>query len=388
MIPASLLTATYLAAGILVSALVLWQAQRYWRKRPSARRAQQPQQVRARSTAATLPLRAAAADNAAVASAVAAVGTSWIDRPLFAGLDEASMRRDRNDLPRVDYDDLPTVDNSDYLFGTITPALAALLPESGARRKELKKELRAAGFFQPHAWHNLAAVRYVAVMAAIILFGTLLVLAPPQAELPLAVLLVVASALGWAVPRLYVKNRAHERTGQIERGMPDLLDMLNMCVSQGLNVQDSLNRVSAELRPVYPALSRELSIVSEQAEVGTLEQALVNFSERVDVPEVRSFTSLLIQTERMGTNISDALIEYSDNMRESLRQRADEKANRATFKLLFPTVLCLMPAVYMFLLGPAVIELSHFFGDGGQNLLDSGQQAIQELNEQQFTQQP
>ena len=123
----------------------------------------------------------------------------------------------------------------------------------------------------------------------------------------------------------------------------------------------ALKRVTSELRTVFPALSQELMIVAEQAELGTLEQALKNFSRRVDAPDVHSFTSLLIQTERMGTSVSVALGDYAENMRESLRQRADEKANKATFQLLFPTVLFLMPAVYIFLLGPSIIKLTDFF---------------------------
>jgi tight adherence protein C len=153
-----------------------------------------------------------------------------------------------------------------------------------------------------------------------------------------------------------------------------------MCVSQGLTVTDSLKTISHDFETVYPALSQELKIVSEQSDIGTFQQALENLSHRVDVPEVHSFTSLLIQTERMGTSVSEALLEYSDSIRESLRQRADEKANQAAFKLLFPTVLCLMPAVYMFLLGPATMELSNFFTDGGSEVLDSGRDALDQLN--------
>jgi tight adherence protein C len=159
-----------------------------------------------------------------------------------------------------------------------------------------------------------------------------------------------------------------------------MLDMLNMCVSQGLTLQDALGRVGRQFRDVSPALSHEMAIVSKQADVSTLHHALDNFSKRVDLPEVHSFTSLLIQTERMGTSVSDALADYSDNMRESLRQRSDTKANQATFKLLFPTVLCLMPAVYLFLLGPALIELSNFFNNGGLDSVSNGIDAVQELN--------
>ncbi len=172
------------------------------------------------------------------------------------------------------------------------------------------------------------------------------------------VLMVVFSGAGWAIPRLYIRNKEAERTSGIEHAMPDIL---NMCVSQGLTEQESFRRISGELGTVYPHLAKELDIVREQAEVGTMPHALQNFADRIDVPEVQSFTSLLIQTERMETSVSLALEEYSDNFCEAHRQLADQKANNATFKLLFPTVFCLMPAVYLFLLGPAVIELSDFF---------------------------
>src|SRR5262249_12049541 len=146
-----------------------------------------------------------------------------------------------------------------------------------------------------------------------------------------------------------------------ERAMPDMLDMLNMCVSQGMTIHAAMSRVSEDLRDVHPELDRELRIVNEQASIGTLSHALENFSRRIDAPEVHSFTSLILQTERMGTSVSAALAEYSDNIRQSLKQRADEKGNRAAFKLLFPTVACLMPAVFAILLGPSVLALSNFF---------------------------
>ena len=176
---------------------------------------------------------------------------------------------------------------------------------------------------------------------------------------------MILPILGWSLPTMWIRTRAKARLEEMGRGMPDMLDLLNMCVSQGMTVPTALARVSKELDPVYPALAKELKIVTDQARVGTLDQALRGFSNRVDIPEVHSFTSLLIQTERMGTSMSEALTEHSDNMRESFRQRADEKANAATFKLLFPTVLCLMPAVFMFLLGPAMIELNDFFTGSG-----------------------
>ena len=292
-------------------------------------------------------------------------------------------RGEENSIPRLEPDEFPTSDTSDYVFGRLTPVLASLLPEWKARRAVVKRELITAGYHQPHAWQNLAAVRYLGIMVPLLLIGILLVLVPRQLEVAAVALLLVLPALGWAVPRLLVRNQARDRLSEIERGMPDMLDMLNMCVSQGMTIPESLMRVSRELAPVYPALAQELNIVGDQSQIGSLEQALHNFSYRIDAPDVHSFTTLLIQTQRMGTSVSQALTDYSDNMRESLRQRADEKANTATFKLLFPTVSCLMPAVFLFLLGPAIIQLSDFFTGGGIDRISNSIQQVERLDNRQ-----
>ncbi len=299
----------------------------------------------------------------------------WADQPL---LNAANRKSD--DLPRVLAEDVPVSRTDDYVFGSATPVLASFLPESPTRFEESRKELQAAGYYEPHALQNFAAVRYVLLMAGLIIAGVFLILSPPRFEWIAMISLILLPLLGWAVPRLYLRGQAAERRTEIERGMPDLLDMLNMCVSQGLTIPDALRRILPDLRGPYPALAQELRIVDHQARIGTLQTALNNFSHRTDIPEVHSFASLLTQTERMGTSISDALASYSDTMRESLKQRAEEKGNRATFRLLFPTVLCLMPAVYLFLMGPAIIELSNFFGRGGRQALDQGSAVIDRIN--------
>lgn len=307
---------------------------------------------------------------------------SWEDRRLLEH--RGVLSRPTNDaMPRLLAADIPGTDDSDRTFGTaLNPTLASLLPESDERREQTRKELNAAGYYNPHALENLAALRYALIMLSILVFGGLLLIVPRRLEPLIIAGLVVGPMLGWALPMLRVRRKAADRIREIGRAMPDLLDMLNMCVSQGLTVPEALKRILRDFRGVYPALAQELSIVIEQAKINDLHSALESFGRRINLPEVHSFTTLLIQTERMGTSISDALTTYSDTMRESLKQRADEKGNRATFRLLFPTVLCLMPAVYLFLLGPAVNELSKFFNEGGRNSLDNGASAIQRLNTQ------
>lgn len=305
--------------------------------------------------------------------------TTWQDRTLFAAQSQSGWRGSPV-IPRVEPHDVPTVDTSDYVYGPMTPVLASFLPEGDQGRATLARELKQAGDYAPHARENLAATRFLFMIGSLLLGGVCVLLAPPAVERILLIGTLAMTALGWALPSLMVKSRAKSRRTEIERAIPDMMDMLNMCVSQGLTVPDSLNRISVDLKPVYPALAQELSIVVDQSKVGTLSEALQNFAERIDLPQVESLTSLLIQTERMGTSVSSALTDYSDTMRESLRQRADERANQASFSLLFPTVLFLMPAVFLFLLGPAAIELAKFTNAGGLQALGQGRQAVRSGN--------
>jgi tight adherence protein C len=259
-------------------------------------------------------------------------------------------------------------DPEGYLFGRLTPVLAALLPESETRRAELARELQAAGYYRPHAPSNLAALRYLLIVVSAIGCLSLLLVVPKNLELPLLVAALVLPAVGWALPRLYIRAKGARRRREIEQAMPDLLDMLSMCVSQGIAVPSAMARVGKELARVHPALHQEMKIVSQQAEIGSLAQALKNLAWRIEVTDVQAFTTLLIQAEKMGSGIAKTLAEYSDTIRENLKQRAEENGNRAAFRLLFPTVLCLLPAVYLILLGPAIVELSSFMTRDDQTI--------------------
>lgn len=309
--------------------------------------------------------------------------TTWQDRTLFSPSTQSGWRGSAV-IPRLEPHDVPSVGTSDYMYGSATPVLASFLPETEDSKRTLARELKQAGDYAPHARENLAATRFVMMMGALLFGGVLVIVMPRVIERPLLLGTLVLAALGWAVPALIVRSRAKTRRTDIELAIPDMMDMLNMCVSQGLTVPDSIGRVARDLKPVYPGLAQELAIVVDQTKVGTLNEALTNFAERIDIPQVDSFVSLITQTERMGTSVSDALTEYSDTMRESLRQRADERANQASFSLLFPTVFCLMPAVFMFLMGPAIIEMAKFTDAGGLQGLNDGRQALRNVNQQQL----
>ena len=122
--------------------------------------------------------------------------------------------------------------------------------------------------------------------------------------------------------------------------------------------------------------------MDQQAEIGNLPQALRNFGYRIESPEVNSFTSLLIQSETTGTSIARALSDYSDSIRSSLKERADARANAASFQLLFPVALLLMPSVFLFLLGPAIVQMSDFFNNQADGLQQDRREALQSLDQQ------
>ena len=324
-----------------------------------------------RSSAVTIPFSGAVGKDRV---------STWNNRRLFSEF-RGILTDDDSSLPLPTPEELP-IRNDDFVFGSITPAVAQMLPETGARREVQRKNLASAGYHSRASWLNLTAIRFVLSFLALVIVGFWLIMAPPALEPWLLALLVMAPLFMWALPPLIVAYKASERKIDIERGLPDVLDMMNMGVSQGLTVPQSLKRISREIGTVHPALAEELQIVNHQAEVGSMPQALKNFSQRTDSPEVNSFTSLLIQSEATGTSISKALAEYSDGIRMSLKERADARANAASFKLLFPVALLLMPSVFLFLLGPAIVQMTDFFANQGRELQQDRQDAIRSLDRQ------
>ncbi|MDA0285475.1 MAG: hypothetical protein O3B86_19190 [Planctomycetota bacterium] len=152
---------------------------------------------------------------------------SWTSNELFRAL--VNDFDEPNDIPKLLPGQVPVTDSSDYMFGPATSAMAGVMPSADVDRTN--KELARAGFHQPHAMQNLQAVRFIVLFAVLFFGGVALILSPPQFELWVIGGTLCTAALLWSIPRLYLQNKATERTSQLERAMPDMLDMLNMCVS-------------------------------------------------------------------------------------------------------------------------------------------------------------
>jgi tight adherence protein C len=269
------------------------------------------------------------------------------------------------------------------IFGGLTEALAEQLPVRDTDRVEMQKELKQAGYLRPSALQELSALRFVLVVLPLVLAGVVAVASP---ALALAATFGggVLALLGYALPRVMLVPMANRRRESVVRGLPDALDLINMCLAQGLSLPNAMMRVQGELSNTHPELAQELGIVAQQSRLGSLEQSLRQMETRVDAPEVKSLADILVQSERLGTRMTTTLSTFTTSVRSSLQQKAASQANSAAFKLLFPTVLCLMPAVYLILFGPAVRELTRFVQEGGFSQLTRVRQSAQDVAAQRF----
>jgi len=166
------------------------------------------------------------------------------------------------------------------------------------------------------------------------------------------------AALGWVGPAVHVGNRARHRQKELQRTLPDALDLLIVCVEAGLALNQALVRVAEEIRHVSMLTCDELSLVNYEIRAGVpREEALRNLGERTGVADIRSLIAMLIQTDRFGTSIAQALRVHSDTLRTKRRQRAEEAAAKTTIKLVFPLALCIFPALFVVILGPALVQI-------------------------------
>ncbi|MBV9774767.1 MAG: type II secretion system F family protein, partial [Gemmatimonadetes bacterium] len=221
----------------------------------------------------------------------------------------------------------------------------------------LRQFLIQAGYRHPEAPTYYWGTR---VAAALALGGATLLLLPLAGAQAMVTLLVAAWAgtLGFIAPAFYVRRRIAGRQAEIRRGLPDALDLLVVCVEAGLGINQALLRVAQEIRFVSPVVGEELALVNLEIRAGSPRQdALRNLGERTGVAELRSLGAMLIQTDRFGTSVGQALRVHADSLRTQRRQRTEEAAAKTTVKLIFPLVLFIFPAMFVVLLGPALIQV-------------------------------
>jgi tight adherence protein C len=176
-------------------------------------------------------------------------------------------------------------------------------------------------------------------------------------------LLAGIPGLGFFIPRFILKRTIRDRQNRIRLGLPDALDLTVICVEAGLALDQALMRVGQDLHHAHPDLSDEFHLVNLEMRAGKPRaEALRNLVDRTGVDDIRSLVGTLIQTDRFGTSVAQALRVHSDSLRTERRQRAEEQAAKTTIKMVPPLVLFVLPSIIFVTIGPALIELMRQLG--------------------------
>jgi tight adherence protein C len=242
------------------------------------------------------------------------------------------------------------------------PAVGApLLPADETQRTRLQERLYQAGVYGRHSLAVFlgAKMLLIALGIGLGLVVTALKLLPASQGL-----LLTAAAGGAALvaPGVWLDARKKKRQSALRRGLPDALDMLVLCLEGGVSLTAAVQRVTAELQTAHPLLGAELNIVQREMLLGlSAGAALQKFGQRADLEDVRNLASVLLQNERFGASVTRALRTHADVLRQQRQQRAEELAQKAAVKILFPTLLCIFPAIFIVILGPAAFQLIAIF---------------------------
>lgn len=248
------------------------------------------------------------------------------------------------------------------------PIAKAVLPREDWKRSRLKSRLVRAGYRQEKALHIFLASKVILGFAVPVLLAMpLLIMGKLPALQPTVSvsLLVISALIGYYLPDAYLERTSRERQLRFTEGFPDAMDMLVVCVEAGLGLDAALQRVGREIAIAHPELADELSLVNLELRAGkSREEALRSLGERTGVEAVQSLASLLIQAEHFGTSIATALREHAEEMRTLRLQRAREKAAKLPVKMIFPIMFFIFPALFLVILGPALVRIYAGFISG------------------------
>jgi tight adherence protein C len=232
-------------------------------------------------------------------------------------------------------------------------------PKEEEQLSHLRRRFLLAGFRNEKASLFFWGTKiFLAIL--FVLLGLLgqLVYSKPIPYFQTMIVSIILALLGFYLPNLWLALRISSRKNLIFKGLPDALDMLVVCVEAGMGLDAAINKVAAEMIISNPALAEELRQVTLEMRAGKQRQeAFRNLAYRTDLEDLNSLVSLLIQTDKFGTSIGQALRVYSDTMRDKRYQRAEEIAGKIAIKLIFPLALFILPATMVAVVGPAVIRV-------------------------------
>jgi tight adherence protein C len=233
-----------------------------------------------------------------------------------------------------------------------------IVPISAIEAAKLQKQLLQAGYRSPEATIAYRAIQITLLIAIPSMVMTVcFILERPLSSF--AIWGMLGAAIGFYLPRYVLRKKILGRQRRITWALADAMDLMVVAVEAGLGVNAALNRVGEELKGLHPDMHSEMELVNLEIRVGrSREDALRNLAERTGVDDIRSFVALLIQADRFGSSIAKAVRIFAESLRTKRRQRAEQAAQKAALKLLFPLTMFLFPVIILVVLGPALLNLS------------------------------
>jgi tight adherence protein C len=240
--------------------------------------------------------------------------------------------------------------------------LNKILPPSASEAKKLQKQLMHAGFRSAEAPIIYRGIQLVSMAAfPLMVAGVCAVLARPLGSA--LIYIILAFVVGFILPRYFLGRVTKNRQRDLRWGLADALDLMVVSVEAGLGLNAAMMKVASEMKDVHPAVATEFELANLEIRVGRdRDEALRNLAERTGVDDLRSLVAMLIQTDKFGTSIAKGLRIFSDSLRTKRRQRAEQEAQKAAVKLLFPLACFLFPTLFIAILGPAALNLIDTLG--------------------------
>jgi len=244
----------------------------------------------------------------------------------------------------------------------IASPLNKLLPPSASEARKLQKQLMHAGFRSADAPIIYRAIQLAAMAGfPLIVAAVCAFLGKPLGNA--LVYIILAFIAGFFLPRYFLSRVTKNRQRELRWGLADALDLMVVSVEAGLGLNAAMMKVSSELKEVHPDISDEFELANLEIRVGReRDEALRNLAERTGVDDLHSLVAMLIQTDKFGTSIAKAIRAFSDSLRTKRRQRAEQAAQKAAVKLLFPLACFLFPTLFIAILGPAALQLIDTLG--------------------------
>jgi tight adherence protein C len=240
-----------------------------------------------------------------------------------------------------------------------------LEPKTEEEMSESRLNMTRAGYRGKNAVRTFHAIQF-GLGLSLLLLGVVfaLVSAGNGGSSPSTMIMSVLlpGGVGYYLPKYWVERRVQTRRDEIQKGFPDALDLLLVCVEAGQSLDQGIIRVSKELAAGYPALSEEFGLVAYEIKAGKdKSQVLRAFGERSGVQDVNSFVTVMIQSQTFGTSIADALRVYANDMRDKRVMRAEEAANKIPTKMTLGTMMFTVPPLLIILVGPSVHDMMETF---------------------------